>query len=219
MAIRTIAGYRTISYEVATILARTPPWALVAEKCKNTYMRIREAKLEDRWDSDEDKKIRHEEEDKLYRKWKRRMKGEEASGKELRTAIDNNFEEWINRRDRGLNYHITQMLTNNGCFNTYLQRIQKIDSALCSHCDVGRMDTAKHTIEECEEWYLQREELKNVLKREVNLQGIVKALCERKESWEAANKFAQEIMKAKEEKERREKLATRRRDEDQRDKD
>jgi len=108
------------------------------------------------------------------------MKGEEASGKELRTAIDNNFEEWINRRDKGLNYHITQMLTNNGCFNTYLQRIQKRDSALCSHCDVGRMDTAKHTIEECEEWYLQREELKSVLKREVNLQGIVKALCERK---------------------------------------
>jgi len=48
MAIRTIAGYRTISYEVATILARTLPWALVAEKCKNTYMKIREAKLEDR---------------------------------------------------------------------------------------------------------------------------------------------------------------------------
>lgn len=130
MAIRIIAGYRTVSYEVATVLARFPPWTLTAEKSKNIYMRIREAKREDKWDIEEDKKIRNEEEDRLYKKWKRRMKEEDAPGKEIRTAIGCNFKEWINRKDRGPNYHLTQMLTSHGCFNTYLERIQKRNGAV-----------------------------------------------------------------------------------------
>lgn len=44
LAIRIIAGYRTISTEMALILAKLPPWHLVAKKYRNVYIRISEAK-------------------------------------------------------------------------------------------------------------------------------------------------------------------------------
>lgn len=34
LAIRIIAGYKTVSYEAATILARNAPWMLVAQEYK-----------------------------------------------------------------------------------------------------------------------------------------------------------------------------------------
>lgn len=45
IAIRVIAGYRTVSFDIATILARTPPWILVAVKYTNIYKRTQDLKL------------------------------------------------------------------------------------------------------------------------------------------------------------------------------
>lgn len=68
IATRIIAGYRTVAFEVVTLLARTLPWVLVAEKCERANNRMREVKLEGRWDEDEDRRIREEEESRMYRK-------------------------------------------------------------------------------------------------------------------------------------------------------
>lgn len=206
MATRIIAGYKTISYEIATLLARTPPWVLVVEKYKGIYLKRREAKREDRWDRKEKEKIRQEEEEKLNRKWKRRIRRDDLPGIQLRKAIDSCFTEWINRNEGGINYHLTQILTGHGCFNAYLHRIQKLESGICTNCEgEGKIDTVEHTLEECEAWTRQREELKEVLKCRINLKNIMEALCKGKEKWDAVNKFAQEVMREKEENEREEK--------------
>lgn len=49
LAIRIISGYKTIAYEVAIILARTPPWVLVARKYKRIYERFRKLKERNEW--------------------------------------------------------------------------------------------------------------------------------------------------------------------------
>lgn len=41
IAVRIVSGYRTIAFEVTIILARTPPWDLVAKKYKSIYERFR----------------------------------------------------------------------------------------------------------------------------------------------------------------------------------
>lgn len=76
MATRIIAGYKTISYEVATLLARTPPWELVVNKYRRMYSKIKEAKEESTWTREREKEIKQEEEEELYRKWRGRIRGE-----------------------------------------------------------------------------------------------------------------------------------------------
>jgi len=70
VAIKIIAGYRTISYDAATALARTPPWTLVAEKYNRIYIREQEAKNNDTWTTDIAKRIKREEDDAMMDKWK-----------------------------------------------------------------------------------------------------------------------------------------------------
>jgi len=41
------------------------------------------------------------------------------------------IDEWMGRRYGGINYHLTQLLTGHGCFNAYLQRMKKVESAMC----------------------------------------------------------------------------------------
>lgn len=52
LAIRIIAGYRTVSYEIVTLLARTPPWILVARKYHRIYKRIKKMKDDRNWSED-----------------------------------------------------------------------------------------------------------------------------------------------------------------------
>lgn len=67
LAIRIIAGYRTIAYEVAILLARTPPWNLVAEKLHKIYGRIRRTKGEETWSKEMEGEIKEEEETEMQR--------------------------------------------------------------------------------------------------------------------------------------------------------
>lgn len=97
MAVRIVSGYRTIAFEVAIILARTPPWDLVAKKYKSIYERFRQLKEEDAWCQDVEKTVKKEEEEKLMRSWKRILKDKNLSGVEIRNAANKVFTEWMNR--------------------------------------------------------------------------------------------------------------------------
>lgn len=49
IAIRMIAGYRTMSYDMATLLVRMPPWHILADKYRSICYQTKEAKLNDNW--------------------------------------------------------------------------------------------------------------------------------------------------------------------------
>lgn len=208
LAIRVVAGYRTVSYEVAILLARTPPWMLVARKYQRTYRKIKESKLEKTWSKEKEEEIKKEEELEMLKGWKERIEREDLPGPRLRAAIASCFEEWLARRHGGINFHLTQLLTGHGCFRAYLQRIKKVDSAMCIYCEKG-IDNEEHTLVECEEWNRERDAMKIVLDSAINLENLVKAICYSQESWRGVNAFAQEVMVRKEEDEKREKLKNR----------
>lgn len=204
MAIRIISGYRTIAYEVAIILARTPPWDLVARKYKRTYDKLKRLKEENEWNRHAEKEVRREEEDYLMKSWKKRMKNKDLPGQKIRGAIHEIFTDWMNRRHGGMNYQLTQILTGHGCFNSYLERIKKVESALCTYCN-GFIDDAEHTLCNCEEWNTERDELKYIIDNSVSIANIVKAICTSKKMWQGVNTFAQKVMSKKEDDERMEK--------------
>lgn len=89
LAIRIIAGYRTISTEMALMLARLPPWHL-AEKYHNIYTRIAEAKKIGPWTVQAIKDIRQKEEDRMHLKWKGPLT-DCCHTRDAREAIGNNL--------------------------------------------------------------------------------------------------------------------------------
>lgn len=74
---------------------------------------------------------------------------------------------------------------------------------MCRYC--GRaIDNAEHTLMECEEWNVEREELKVAMDKPVNMENITIALCSGEDTWKTVNKFAQRIIRRKEDDERAE---------------
>lgn len=189
LAIRIIAGYRTVSYEVATLLARTPPWILVARKYKRIYDKIKRLKEDRAWNKDEEDDIKEEEERDMLKQWKNRTK-KDLPGPKVRKAVVKRFEDWTRNKHGGVNYHLTQLLTGYGCFNSYLQRIEKVDSAMCTYCK-RFVDNAEHTLMVCEKWDVERDAIKLALNSEIDMENLVKAICSGKETWKAVNTFAQ----------------------------
>lgn len=155
LANKIVAGYRTVSFEVATLLARMPPWILVAKKYKKIYDKIKRLKMDKLWNKEEKDKIKDEEERELLKQWKNRIKKEDLPGHKVRKAVIKCFEEWIRNNQEGVNYHLTQLLTGHGSFGSYLQRIKKTDSAMCKYCKKF-IDDNEHTLMVCEEWDVER---------------------------------------------------------------
>lgn len=58
---------------MAILLARTPPWNLVAEKLHRIYGRIGRAKGEETWSKEMEGEIKEEEETEMQRLWKTRI--------------------------------------------------------------------------------------------------------------------------------------------------
>lgn len=188
LAVRVITGYRTISYEVATLIARTP-WVLVAGK---HYSKIKKLKEDGIWSEEGEEEIKKEEEMAMFKAWKSRVKKEDLPGPKLRAAIVINFEAWMERTQGGTNYYLTQLLTGHGCFNAYLQRIKK-ESAMCGYCE-RFVDNTEHTLTECEEWNIERDALNIALDGPIDLDRITIALGSHEDKGKAINTFARRVM-------------------------
>lgn len=93
LAIRIVAGYRTVSYEVATLLARTPPWILVARKYKRIYDKIQNTKVNKTWSKEKEDEFKQEEEIDIQEKWKTSIGKENLPGPKVRAAISKYFQE------------------------------------------------------------------------------------------------------------------------------
>jgi len=149
IAIRVISAYRTVSFDAATLLARMPPWTLEASLRRRVYDRIKELRLTDAYNDEEDKKIRKEESVLLFRQWELLLRRPGAWGQRTINAILSHMNRWIARRYGSLSYHSTQMLTGHGSFGHFLSvRIGKKETSGCNHC-AEEDDTPEHTLKSC----------------------------------------------------------------------
>jgi len=124
-----------------------------------------------------------------------------ASGVGLRDALLPHFPAWANRRWGGITFRITQLLTGHGCFGNYLLRIGKAATALCPHCGLDD-DSSSHTLASCLEWRRDRAALIAVIGPNLTLSSVIGAIAASREAWLAFAKFAEDVMRLKEEAER-----------------
>ncbi|XP_072743959.1 uncharacterized protein [Anoplolepis gracilipes] len=94
-----------------------------------------------------------------------------------------------------------QVLIGHGCFGEYLHRIGREMSATCHHCGAP-VDTAEHTLAECQAWSNQRRVLRDAIGEEVSLATMVKAMVAREDQWKVAASFCGDVMSRKEAAER-----------------
>lgn len=112
---------------------------------------------------------------------------------------------WINRPHGKLTYRMTQLITGHGCFAACLHMIGKLSTPSCGFCGIGT-DNAQHTLQECTAWDVERDLLKNTIRKNLSLRTVINKVLQSKENWTAFIKFCEIVMLKKEEKEREKKV-------------
>jgi len=73
-------------------------------------------------------------------------------------------------------FHMAQVLTNHGCFQHYLWKMNKFHSEACPHCP-AELDDAEHTVFICNFWTGERRELEQSLGRPIRPENVMDVLC------------------------------------------
>ncbi|XP_025261984.1 uncharacterized protein LOC112639324 [Camponotus floridanus] len=201
VAIRVISAYRTVSTDAALLLARIPPTHIHAAYYRRTFIRANDSKRDNTWNPLVEKEIKNGELVLMRRQWKLYLQRRDAAGRCTLEAILPYFEQWLDRSHGVLTFYITQMLTGHGCFATYLYRIGKANTAICTFCKKDE-DSPEHTIQVCEQWTEERALLVSVIGNDLSLRSIIGKVLVSEENWEAFHTFAEKVMLSKENDER-----------------
>lgn len=210
VAQRVISAYRTVSYNAALLLARLPPWSLMAGMRKRIYDRIRAHREDGTLTKDIIKDIREDENGRLCNEWRALLERSNSLGEFTKMAVVPWMESWLQHSSGGMTFHLTQILTGHGCFAKFLFRIGKRRDPSCDMCGEEE-DNVYHTLRECPAWDLERIRLKTTLglARDFTLGDIIGNIVNSRELWIAFSSFVEKVMREKEEEERRrERLAT-----------
>lgn len=202
--IRVIAGYRTISFDAATLLARMPPWPLEATLRARVYKRTGELRRRGEGSIEAIEEVRREEGVLLIRQWDILLNSPGAWSVRTSAAVGPHLYRWTNRTHGDTNHYVTQFMTGHGSFAHYLWRIGKRDTAQCDYCPYPD-DTLEHTLMECLAWDMQRLEMLRVMRSPfvLDLSGVVEAILRDKANWLSFAAFASFVTRAKVEEERR----------------
>ncbi|KAJ8731739.1 hypothetical protein PYW08_014469 [Mythimna loreyi] len=201
MAIRIARGYRTVSFEAATLLARFPPLDILADMDAKVYNHIRDIRQSgNSVPGAVIVRVRRQERRHALERWRERLQQPQFSRKRVVDAVLPHFETWLKRGER-ISYRLTQVLTGHGCFGEYLKKIGREATANCHHCE-DDLDSAQHTLEECPAWASERQVLVAKIGRDLSLPAVVTAMLAETENWRAMASFCETVMIQKEAAER-----------------
>lgn len=203
MAIRAIRGYRTVSHAAATLLAGYPPLDLVAGMQARVYHEVRRLRLERHTNPSlrEEARIRREATQALMREWREWTEDPSINGYRVVEALAPWLEEWSQRSRGHLSFRAVQVMTGHGSFGQYLHRIGRDHTPVCWHCDAA-VDSAQHTLAECQAWTEERRALTSKIGGDLALPGVVGTILGNEEVWKAFIKFCDVVMLKKEDAER-----------------
>lgn len=187
--LRVISAYRTVSESAALVLASTPPIDLLIRERQEIYLECNGVHNTQR--RAEVKKAARQ---RLFAKWQERWDAD-TSGRWTHQLIPD-LTTWCSRQHGQMEYHLTQALTGHGCFNEYLARFKKRDSAACLHCGYAP-DNAKHTIFECTAMEVEREELGRTLGMRIHEANLTSCMLKDEEAWSAVSTYIVATMKNK----------------------
>ncbi|KMQ91492.1 reverse transcriptase [Lasius niger] len=206
VAQRVISAYRTVSSNAALLLARLPPLKLLATSRKNTYDRIRELRRQGNVEPVNKKEIKESEFAIMCNSWRAILEKPNTPGEFTKLFIVPRLEDWLTRDTvNSLSFHLTQALTDHGCFSKYLCRIQKRPDSTCFMCGMDDEDDALHTLRDCPTWDTRRLDMRKKLglPRDFNMSDVIESIMSSREIWIAFSSFVESIMREKEDEERR----------------
>lgn len=211
VAIRVIRAYRTISLDVALLLARNPPIELQAGKLSEVYRKKKLAEEENncRLTKKGLDRIREQENEKMVKRWLGKLMDKADAGRGMNWEILSCFREWIGRNHGELTFQMTQIITGHGCFKGYPHRIGKTEESGCSFC--GReVEDNVHVLAECTKWREEREGLERSFGGRVrSLGALLRGMAADPGKWRATTVFARAVMDRKERMEREEQARAR----------
>ncbi|KAI4473466.1 hypothetical protein M0802_016102 [Mischocyttarus mexicanus] len=204
IAIRVCCAYRTVSFHSVMMVAAIIPLHHLAPRLAEVYVAVRA--------SGESVPLRARvvacmaAKRRAVADWKEEeicLIGSGAPGERVRLAVAPVLDRWVGGvASLGVTFHSTQLMTGHGCFSAYLFGIRRLESSRCFHCDEP-YDDADHTLTACSCWTEQRGVLQSAIGRDVSLSSIVGWAVRDPEGWRAFAQFAGEVMRAKEDEERR----------------
>ncbi|XP_076385683.1 uncharacterized protein LOC143264083 [Megachile rotundata] len=127
LAGRVVMGYRTISWESATVLAGVIPLKYQAEVKAEVY-RYRsslslERLVEEGSPGPSVEEVRLQARRVAISRWRRDLVASGAAKKRAVGALLPRLEQWMNCGHGRFSFRVTQVLTGHGCFGEYLWRI------------------------------------------------------------------------------------------------
>ena len=185
LCLKISRGYRTIGIEPVRVIARVIPIHLMAEE------RVRQAK------GGVPKKTSRE---ITMNCWQEIWSG--YKGSEWTRRLIPKIEEWYNRKFGNIDYHLTQMLSGHGCFQSFLFAIKRAETPMCLYCNEEE-ETAEHTFTECSKWKERREEVKTKTGREITSNNLVQIMLESEDNWQIILNYTRQILEQKERDEKR----------------
>ena len=196
-ALRIISAYRTVPTCAALVLAGLPPIDLLVLERDETYTQIKNVRSEEQSPVERNRlisEIKVNGRNKVITKWQERWNQDE-SGRWTHMLIPN-IKTWIERQHGNMGYFLTQVMTDHGSFNKYLNRFKLRSTSNCESCGALYED-ARHILFECEKWSVFRSELNNQLRTTLTPENMVPIMLESKEMWKHCEKFVNTIMKVR----------------------
>lgn len=138
---------------------------------------------------------------KMYKRWEEWASDHTLNGRRIREAIRPSMVRWVDRRSGHLTYRLTQVMSGHGCFGQFLYMIGKENTPECHHCP-ARVDSAQHTLAECEAWSEERDELKRTIGNNLDLPRVVDEMLRGEHKWKAVVNYCEKVLLRKEEAER-----------------
>lgn len=164
-ALRVSRCYRTVSDLAALVLAGMPPAFLKASGRKRVMV-ARRTGVEFSKSEIMDEVIRQ-----LQVLW------ESTSTKAAWTKrLIPDLIRWWNNGPKEIGFHMAQVLSGHSCFQSYLSRMGKANSATCVHCS-AETDDSEHTVFNCSFWDERRAVLTTAIGRPVVPEDVADLLC------------------------------------------
>jgi len=188
-ALRVASAYRTVSLDAALVIADMPPVDLQAEERHEKYTQRHNiqppfpgkvatvVKWQSRWDLSTSKG-----------RWTHRLIPCIAT--------------WHSRKHGEVNYHLSQAFTSHGCFSSYLHKYCNLESPACWYCNHPH-DDAFHTLFVCDAWESRRARANTLFGTNMTPDNLIPLMLKSKEYWSIGSNFIQQVMRKKEDEERR----------------
>ncbi|KAJ8913042.1 hypothetical protein NQ315_002058 [Exocentrus adspersus] len=134
------------------------------------------------------------------REWKRRWEEDEDTAQWTRTIISD-LEAWVTCPHRRAEYFLTQFLSGQGSFNSYLCRIGKKESDVCDQCQES--DTLEHVMFHCPQFADNKLRVETRIGIRITPTNLMVQMIRSKDNWDHIHNWIRKVMIAKEREGRR----------------